>query len=155
MAGAVPTATTTCGARYVGAVDLDLHRAVVGPAGEAAHAPNERPAESLEPLDGDPVVPVVGRLVADSLADRPVVRRGLRGPAGRTLTRAGLGQHRGTADDHLGRDAAVVRALAADQMAVDAEHRPAGLGHPLGQLFAAGAEAEHDQVVCLSVRASS
>ena len=130
-------------------VDLHLYRAVVGPAGEAAHAPHERAAQSLEPLDRHPVVPVVGRLVPDALADRPVVRRGLCGSRRQRVHPPGLGQYRGTANDHLGRDAAVVRTLAADQMAVDAEHRPAGLGHALGHFFTAGAQAEHDHVVRL------
>ena len=133
-----------------GALDLDSHRAVVRSAGEAPQAPNESPSEPLEPLDGHPVVPVVRGLVADSLAHRPVVRSSLRGSRGQNVHPRRLTQHRGTANDHLGWDASEVRALAADQTAVDAQYRPAGLGHPLGQFFAAGAEAHDDQVVSLA-----
>ena len=134
-----------------GALDLDSHRAVVHSAGEAPKAPNEGPSEPLEPLDGHPVVPVVRGLVADSAclpAGSP--ERPLRGCRGQNVHPRRLTQHSGTADDHLGWDASEVRALAADQTAVDAQYRPAGLGHPLGQLFAAGAEAQDDQVVSLA-----
>ena len=50
------------------------------------------------------------------------------------------------ANDHLGRDAAEVGALAADQARIDAEHRPAGRGHVLGHLATAWTHPEDDQV---------
>ena len=45
----------------------------------------------------------------------------------------------------LRRDAAPVRALAADQRVLDADHRQPGLGQPAGRLLATHAEADdHD-----------
>jgi hypothetical protein len=99
---------------------VDLHRAVVGPTGELSRASNERPAQSLEPLNGNFVVPVVCCFVADSGTDRPIVRRDVRPSRRQDVDSAALGQHRRTPDNHLGGYAPVVRALAADQVPVDA-----------------------------------
>ncbi len=111
------------------AADHDAHPAVVVASGEPAGAARERRAGALEPLDGDAVVPVVGRLVADARVDGREVRLQL-GVAGHALDAPRLGEQLGAAQHHLRRDAAVVRALAADQALVDAEHGPAGLRRP-------------------------
>ena len=59
---------------------------------------------------------------------------------------AGLGQGVGGPDHHLGRDAAVVRALAADQVLVDGHDLEAGLRGSRGERLAAGAEPDDDEV---------
>ena len=68
------------------------------------------------------------------------------GVAGHALDATRLGQQFGAAQHHLRRDAAVVRALAADQVLVDAEHRPAGRRDRLGNVLATRSQPQHDQV---------
>ena len=103
-------------------------------------------AETGQPVDGNLVVPVVGGLGADPVRNHAVVRLDGR-LAGQLIDVAGLGQGAGRPNDHLGRDAAVIRAFATDQVRLDAQHRATGLGQPLGHLAATWPEAEHDHVV--------
>ncbi len=59
---------------------------------------------------------------------------------------ARLGQQVGRPDHHLARHAAPVRALAADQAALDADDREARLGELAGHLLAADAQTDHDDI---------
>jgi hypothetical protein len=120
--------------------DLDDPRA-----GEAGVAPHEAHPGLLEALDGDRVLPVVGGLVADAGVHEPPVRPHL-GGAGQRSHPAGVGEQVGGADRHLRRDAAPVRALAADEALVDADDGETGLRGLGGQVLTAGAEADHDEV---------
>ena len=122
------------------AVHLDGPRA-----GEPAVAADEPGARVLEPLDRDGVVPVVGGLVADpGVHGRPV--GAYVGRAGQPVDPTPLGQRVGRADDHLARDAAVVRALAAHQPFVDPDHVEPRPGQLARRRLAARAEPDHHHV---------
>ena len=54
-------------------------------------------------------------------------------------------------DHHLGRNAPPVRAFPADQPVLDADHGKPGLGQPPGEVLAAGAHADHDDVRLLGL----
>jgi hypothetical protein len=120
-------------------VDLDRPRA-----DDAGLAAQEPAALALEALDGDLVVPAGGGLPHPGGHRRP--RRRGRGPAGQPVDPAGLGQRVAGPHDDLGGDAAPVGAFAADQLPLDAEDVHAGFGGPAGDLLAADAHADHDQV---------
>jgi hypothetical protein len=130
------------------AVDLDLARA-----DDARAAAHEGLTAVEVALDGDRVVPVAGDLAHTRGHLRPVRRH--RPVAGEPDRPRGLGQGVPRAHHHLRRDTAPVRALAADEAAVDAEHVEAGLGRALRHLLAARSQPDDDQVVLGHVRSSS
>src|SRR5207344_3292491 len=106
----------------------DLHAARTV---EAAAATDEPPALSLEALDGDAVVPRVGRLGADARRDgRPVGIDGAR--PGEFGDASCLGERVRGPGHHLRGDAAPVRALAADEVRLDADDIEAGVRDALG-----------------------
>ena len=105
----------------------------------------KRRALALEPLDRDLVVPRVG--------DLSRIRRATGAQSGVTIGRPGhagdappLGQQVGGAHHHLGGDAAPVRALAADELGLDADDVETRLGQVLRDLLPPGAEADDDGI---------
>jgi hypothetical protein len=96
-------------------------------AAQPAPAPHEAAAFGLETLDGDTVVPVVGRLGADPSRHRRPVGDDARAP-GDPGHAAGVGEEPGGPEHHLRGDAAVVGALPAEKAALDAHDVEAPLG---------------------------
>ena len=139
--GAVPVAEQhALGGGVRGAVDLDLRAA-----GESRLAVQHRGAGLLQPLDRGRVVPVVGA------AGDP---GGHRGPVGVDVAvprdargLQGGGDRRGAAQHDLAGDAAVERALAADEVLVDREDPQPGPRQLDARELAAGPEPDHDHVV--------
>ena len=66
--------------------------------------------------------------------------------AGRPVDAPRLGEQVRAADHHLAGHAAPVGALAADQLPLDADDGQPGLGQPAGDLLAARAHPDHDDV---------
>ena len=104
-------------------------------AGEPPVAPDDAHPGLLEPLDVGVVAPVVGRLLVDPGRDGTPVGRDL-GLAGQGVDASGLGERVGRADHHLGRDAAVERALAAHEVTLDADDVEPRLGELLRGVLA-------------------
>jgi hypothetical protein len=117
-------------------------------------ASDEQTSFALEPLDGRPVVPVVGGLLADTAGDRLPGRRHRRAPC-HPGHPAGLGQQVGRPDHHLGRHAPPVGAFPADQLPVDADHFQARLGQLAGHFLTARSHADHHHVDPIAHRLSS
>ena len=117
-------------------------------AGEAALAAEQLDPPFLQPGQLDRVVPVVDHLVAAG-EDRRGVEPVLAGDrdAGHAV---GLGQHLGRPQQRLRRHAGVVGALAADQVALDDRHPPAGFGEAAGADLAGRSGAEDDRVEALA-----
>src|SRR5262249_4234459 len=92
---------------------------------------------------------VVGRLVADPAGDRTPVRRHL-GVPGHTVDPTGLSNQVRRPDHHLARDTTPVRALAADEAALDAGDREPGLGQSARHLLAPYAHPDDDDIHPLS-----
>jgi hypothetical protein len=129
----------TCGPVSV-SVDLDDVSGDESPA-----TTNEGSALADEAVDRDGVVPVVGGLDSDPRGDRsPVGGHGRR--AGETGDPARLGERVRRADHHLRRDATPVRALTADEARLDADDGQPGSGQVSGDVLAARAHPEHDDV---------
>jgi hypothetical protein len=122
------------------AVDGDASRAV-----EAGGATHEPPPLAFEALDRDAVVPVVGRLVANARRYRRPIRGDAR-TSDEAIDAARFGERVGGADHHLARHAAPVRALAADQPVIDAEHGEPGLGETPRHLLATHAQPDDDDI---------
>jgi hypothetical protein len=117
------------------AVDLDDVGGEQSPA-----AADEGSALADEAIDRHGVVPVVGGLGADPGGDRsPVGRYGRR--AGEAGDPASLGERVRSADHHLRRDAAPVRALTADQAGLDADDGQSCLDKVPGDVLATRAHA--------------
>ncbi len=115
-------------------------------------ATNERGAGGGDPVGRDGVVPVVGGLVADALGDDREVGSDRR--AARQLGDAPrLGEQVAGADEHLGRDAAPVGTLAADQLGLDRDHGEPGLGEPRDERLSSGPETDNDDVTLVSTHA--
>ena len=90
-----------------------------------------RPPLPLEPVGGDLVVPVVGRLVADALRDGPEVGLCTVAVPETLVDAPRLGQQVRAADHHLAGHAAPVGALPTDQLPLDADdRRPASASRP-------------------------
>ena len=112
---------------------------------EARHTVVDGRAGIAQAVDGDRVVPAGRGLLVDALGDdRP--GRGDRGLAGDGRGPPYLGDDVAAPDHHLGRDAAVVGALAAHQVLVDRDDPQAGLGGAGGERLPAGSGADDDQV---------
>jgi hypothetical protein len=116
--------------------------------GGTALATHERGTLADQSIDGDGVVPVVGGLVADAIGDERVVRRH-RCRTGHAVDAPGFGQQVGATDDHLRRDAAVVRALAADEMALDADDTETLLSQRASHCLPTGAKTNDDDIDCV------
>src|SRR5207244_6716806 len=97
------------------AIDRDLSRP-----GQPSGAAYEMTALLLEALDRHPIVPVIGRLLADPPGDRAPIRRHAR-VSGTPWHAATLGQQVIAAYHHLGRNAAIVGTLATEQVAFDTD----------------------------------
>src|SRR5205823_1927275 len=108
-------------------------------------SPNKVAALLLETLDRDAVVPVVGCLSSDPASDRTPIGRHSRVP-GKPRNATTLGQHVVRPDHHLGWDAAVIGALAAHQVAFDADHLETDFGEAFSDFLAAHTRAENDGV---------
>ena len=118
--------------------DHDAARAV-----EPAPAAYEAPALGDEAVHRHRVVPVVGGLGADALGHRrPIGIDGRRPGHARHASR--LGQQVGGPDHHLGRDAAPVGTLPAEES--PRCRRPTRPGQSSGHLLAAGAHPEDHHV---------
>ena len=112
---------------------------------DAGDATDEMAALALETLDGHGVVPRVSGFVTNAPRHRRPVRRDGR-RAGHARYAPALGQEvRGT-DDHFGGDAPPVRALASDQLRLDADDVESRLGQAPGDLLAPRAEADDDGI---------
>ncbi|CUR54725.1 hypothetical protein NOCA2210075 [metagenome] len=122
------------------AVDLDL--AWTDQPAVTAH---EADPGLLEPLDGHPVVPVVGGLVTDPVGHDAPVRCDLDRP-GEPGHTASLSQHIGSPDHHLRGDAAEVGTLTPDQAAVHADHLQARLGQATRERLTSRPEAHDDDI---------
>ena len=68
------------------------------------------------------------------------------GVAREPVDAAGLGEGVGGPDHHLAGDTAPVRALAADELGLDADHVQAGLGEPSSDVLPARTQAQDDDV---------
>ncbi len=130
-----------------GAVDLD--GAWAGQRRVSAHEGHTR---LDEPVDRDLVVPAGGGLVADPGVHRRPVGLDGAGP-GEVGDPAGLGDHPCGTDDHLAGDAAVVRALAADEVPVHPDHVEPGLRELRRRRLSSRAQSHHDNVDLVSAHA--
>src|SRR5205814_4804011 len=117
--------------------------------GESPGAAHEVPALALESLDRDPVVPVVGGYCLAALRNGCPVGFDHR-VAGEAGNATAFGEHVVGPDHHLGGDTPVVRAFAADQVALDANHFQTLLREGAGKLLAADPHAKDDDVGALS-----
>src|SRR5215470_13332399 len=110
-----------------------------------ADATEEPPALAGEPLRGNRVIPVVGRLVPDPRGHRvPARRHGCRAcQAGHP---ASLGEQVRCADHHLGWNAAEIRTLAAYQPGLDAGDPEARLSELVSDVLATWAHPDDDHV---------
>ena len=140
-AGDVPTSSTTPRAATYSSSPT---RTRPGPSSRSG-PPDDPDAGVLQPFDVGVVLPVVGRLLVDPVRDGAPVGVHL-GATGEVVDPSPLAERVGRADHDLRGDAAVERALAAHQVAVDPDHRQPGLGQLLGGVLAAGAEPEHHHV---------
>ncbi len=113
--------------------------------GDPAVPAEQGAALAGEPVHRDLVVPVVGGFLPDPPGDRGPVRVDLRAP-GQAGDPASLGQQVRRADHHLGRDAAPVGALPADQPGLHARDRQAGHGEPFRGVLTARAHAQDDDI---------
>ena len=106
-----------------------------------------------EPVDRDLIVPVIRGLVADPVSDDRVVRCHCR-RAGHGVHPASLGEQIGGADDHLRRDAPVVRAFTTDEVTLDADHRETGLGERTGSVLSSRAESDNNNINLVNLHAT-